>query len=323
MTNLFLEPASRPKVSVIIITYNHKDYLEQAIRSVLTQCVNFQIEILIGDDASTDGTSEIVYRFSQQYPNLIYGIVRKENVGATRNAYLLLQQARGEYLASLEGDDYWTDSYKLQKQVDFLDAHPEWIGCTHRITCVDKAGKRVAKTPRWISKKDIFTLQDFQGIKLPGQTSSLMRRNIFLEPKHDYSILYKADPMVSDRTAALIFLLQGNFYRMADEMGVYRSITSRGCENLTSQLFYTDERLWKDYLLTCKMERYAKQEFGTVVEFGAFKRELFAKAIFRFLVRRSERAKEIAKKIYSDRAVGHLGVLLIPFQCLKILLQRI
>ncbi len=312
-----------PKVSVILITYNHRDYIEQALESVLKQQTDFPIEILIGDDASTDGTSDIICRYCEQYPDLIRADIRAENVGATRNAYLLLQKARGEYLASLEGDDYWTDPLKLQKQVDLLDSHPEWIGCTHQIACVDQNGEPVSRAPQWLSKKEIFTLNDFQGINLPGQASSLMRRNIFRDPQHDYSILITADPMVSDRTAALIFLLQGNFYRMPDEMSAYRHNTSADGQNLTARLFRTDERLWKDYLLTVAMEQYSAAEFHSEVDFGFFKRELFAKAVCRFLLRRSGEAGKIAKKIFSDPAVGWRGLLAFPGHCVSFFLHRI
>lgn len=314
---------TQPKVSVILITYNHCEYIVQALESVLAQQTDFPMEILIGDDASTDGTSEIIRRYQAQYPELIRADIRTENVGATQNAYLLLQKARGEYLASLEGDDYWTDPLKLQKQADLLDSHPEWIGCTHRIACVDRDGNPTEKAPQWLSDKTVFTLRDFRGVNLPGQASSLMRRNIFRNPQHDYSILITADAMVSDRTAALIFLLQGDFYRMPDEMSAYRHITSADGRNLTARLCREDQRIWKDYLLAGELERYAAEEFGRDVDCGSFKRELFAKAVCRFLFRRSGEAGKIAKRIFSDPAVCWRGILAFPRHCFRFLLRRI
>lgn len=322
MSEIVVSGGTQPKVSVILITYNHEKYIEQALCSILEQRTNFSIEILVGDDASTDGTGDIIRRYCEKYPDLIRADIREKNVGATCNGYLLLQKARGEYLASLEGDDYWTDPHKLQKQADLLDAHPEWIGCTHQIRCVDREGNELKKQPHWVSGKEIFTLADFGGIRLPGQVSSLMRRNIFREAQHDYSILITADPMVSDRTAALIFLLQGSFYRMPDSMSVYRKNSSADGSNLTARLFSGDERLWQDYQMTVTMEQYAAWEFQKQVNFGAFKRELFAKAVFRRLTRGSRKAGAIAKKIFGDPDVGILGILALPYYCIRLLLRR-
>jgi glycosyltransferase involved in cell wall biosynthesis len=120
----------KPLVSVLILTYNHFNYIEQAIQSVLDQKTNFDFEILIGDDCSTDGTCELVDSFISKYPNLIKAIRSEHNVGALRNEKRLMEASSGKYIAFLEGDDYWTDSLKLKKQVEFLEANPDY-GLVH------------------------------------------------------------------------------------------------------------------------------------------------------------------------------------------------
>jgi Glycosyl transferase family 2 len=120
------------KLSVAMITYNHARFIRQAIESVLAQKVNFDYEIVIGEDCSTDGTRAIVTDLSRRYPSRIVPLLRKRNLGGPRNFLGTLATCRGQYLALLEGDDYWICTNKLQKQVDFLDAHPNWNICCSR-----------------------------------------------------------------------------------------------------------------------------------------------------------------------------------------------
>lgn len=117
---------SIPMVSVVCITYNHKPYIREAIESFLMQMTNFHIEILIGEDYSTDGTRKIVFDYEKKYLDLIRVITSNTNVGMQANGIRTLTAARGKYIALCEGDDYWTDPYKLQKQVDFLEKNPDY-----------------------------------------------------------------------------------------------------------------------------------------------------------------------------------------------------
>lgn len=116
-------------VSVIMLAYNQEAYIAQAIESVLAQQTGFRYELLIGDDASPDGTGEIAEDYARRYPDRIRVFRRPENLGASRNAYELLCQAQGRYLAFCEGDDYWTAPDKLAVQYAFLEEHPDLIGC--------------------------------------------------------------------------------------------------------------------------------------------------------------------------------------------------
>jgi glycosyltransferase involved in cell wall biosynthesis len=112
-----------------MITYNHERYIEQAVRSVLSQRVNFPYEIVIGEDCSTDRTREILVALQQQHPDRIRLLEHSHNLGMLPNFVATQQACRGKYVALLEGDDYWVDDTKLQQQVDFLEAHPECSIC--------------------------------------------------------------------------------------------------------------------------------------------------------------------------------------------------
>jgi glycosyltransferase involved in cell wall biosynthesis len=128
------------KLSVVMVTYNHERFIAQALESVLAQRVNFDYEIVIGEDCSTDRTREILMDFCRRYPKRIVPLLRDKNVGAMRNSQATLAACRGQYLALLEGDDYWTCEDKLQRQVDFLDEHPDYAICCHRAQFVDETG---------------------------------------------------------------------------------------------------------------------------------------------------------------------------------------
>jgi glycosyltransferase involved in cell wall biosynthesis len=108
-----------------MITYNHAPYIAQAIEGVLKQKVNFPIELVIGEDCSTDGTREIVFEYQKKYPDIIRVITSDKNVGGKKNSYRTMKACRGKYIAFCEGDDYWHHPSKLQKQVDYMESHPE------------------------------------------------------------------------------------------------------------------------------------------------------------------------------------------------------
>jgi len=114
------------KVSVLMPTYNHELFIAQAIESFLTQQCDFEVELLIGNDASSDNTLNIAKGFAEKFPEKIILVNHKKNIGLIRNYKSLINIAKGEYFAILESDDYWTDKLKLQKQVNFLDSHPSY-----------------------------------------------------------------------------------------------------------------------------------------------------------------------------------------------------
>ena len=126
--------ADTPQVSVSIITYNHREYIARAIDSVLQQECDFPYEIIVGDDCSTDGTQDILRDYQQRYPERIHLILhptRYEGIPGRLNNITNLYACRGQYIAMLDGDDYWISPDKLQRQVSFLDQHPDYVLTFH------------------------------------------------------------------------------------------------------------------------------------------------------------------------------------------------
>lgn len=132
------------RVSVIIPTFNHGKFIAQTLDGILAQKTDFDIEIIIGDDASTDDNSLIISSYQQRFPKIIKSFLHKKNLGPSEprmmggkhNVAFLFGKARSEYIALCEGDDYWTDELKLQKQVDFLDKNPDYALVHHQMGVV-------------------------------------------------------------------------------------------------------------------------------------------------------------------------------------------
>lgn len=131
--------SSSPMVSVCIPTYNQERYIRQCLEGVMMQQTSFSFDVIIGEDCSTDNTRSIVKEFEMRYPGVIKPIYHEKNVGPQRNAYeYCWPKLTGKYIAVCEGDDCWTDPYKLQKQVDFLEQNSDYVLCFHEVRTVDE-----------------------------------------------------------------------------------------------------------------------------------------------------------------------------------------
>jgi len=178
---------SRPKVSVSLITYNHADFIEQAIESVLMQETDFEYELVIGEDDSSDGTREIVQSYAEQYPDKIRLLLNdRVNViyidgrpTGRWNMVNTLQHCNGQYIAWLDGDDYWTDPQKLQKQTDFLDEHSECSMCYHNTLMVYQDRKHNPIRFNLPVGKKTYSLKDLLKGNFIHLSSVLYRNKLF------------------------------------------------------------------------------------------------------------------------------------------------
>ncbi len=229
------------KLSVIFITYNHAQYVEKALMSVINQKTDFPFEVVVGDDCSTDGTQDILKRIASGHPEVKLNL-RSENTGGrpTLNVYETTKKCTGQYLAYLEGDDFWTDDHKLQKQVDFLEDHPEYTACTHSMKMVDENDEEITD-PETLSIGSLydwsgdFTYEDYcYSGKWPGHYASVVSRNIYKARKYDYTILYRASDFTDDALINLFLLMEGKIYRMDEVMSVWRYVKKSGAGNWNS-----------------------------------------------------------------------------------------
>jgi glycosyltransferase involved in cell wall biosynthesis len=153
---------SEPLVSICCTTYNHQAFIGDAIESFLAQKTNFTIELVIHDDASTDGTADIIRAYEKKYPNLIKPIYQTENQHSKglKISSLNNKMAKGKYLAICEGDDYWVDPYKLQKQVDYMETHPECSLCVHAAFVVLQNKKKLRSCIQASQSDKIFNVEE-------------------------------------------------------------------------------------------------------------------------------------------------------------------
>lgn len=152
-------------VSVIMMTYNHEAYINQAINGIISQRTNFEIELIIGNDASKDSTGKIICEYLQSHDNSNIEYIRNDlNKGVIENYVSLFEKTNGKYIAICEGDDYWTDPLKLQKQVDFLEANSNYSFCWTRFNVLNQKTKELTLdlNSKYFSKQDTFFEFDFE-----------------------------------------------------------------------------------------------------------------------------------------------------------------
>ena len=208
-------------VSIECITYNHEKFIKKALDSFLMQKTNFNYEIIIHDDASTDRTAEIIKEYELKYPNIIKPIYQKENQYSQgkKISSIIQNKLKGKYVAICEGDDYWTDPYKLQKQVDYMESHPKCGMCFHTVELLDEQIQKIIGKVKPYNKSQISSTEDI--IMGDGGfigTNSIMykRENMNVLPK-----FYLECP-VGDYPIQIYNSTKEYAYFMEDSMSVYR-----------------------------------------------------------------------------------------------------
>jgi glycosyltransferase involved in cell wall biosynthesis len=213
-----------PLVSISCIAYNHKEYIHQAIDGFLKQKTTFPVEVLIHDDASTDGTTNIIREYEKKFPKLILPIYQTENQymrGVKPALAFNFPRARGKYIALCEGDDYWTDPLKLQKQIEFLEANPDHVLCFHKIKTLIKDqlledNGIEERYKRAIEKNGLTTLDLLEQGNFIHTCSVVFRNKI---PKIPFEYNFSS---VGDYFFFIILSELGLMHRIDEHMGVYR-----------------------------------------------------------------------------------------------------
>lgn len=208
------------KISVSIITYNHEKFIEKCLQGVIDQRLpaGWDYEILIGEDKSTDGTLRICEKFESKYPQIVRILRRSKNLGMTQNWRSTIQECKGRYIAICEGDDYWTDSLKLQKQVDFLEENLHYSGCFTNALILDEVNGKPEKRYIEHTKDKTYSLKEV--VRSGGgffPTASLLFRNKLGELPSFF-----LDVKSADRALALLLSNLGEIYLLNEITCVYR-----------------------------------------------------------------------------------------------------
>lgn len=208
-------------VSITSLAYNQEKYIRKTLEGFVSQKTDFPFEILIHDDASTDGTAAIIREFEERYPDLMRPVYQTENQYSkgVKVGVELRRRARGKYIAFCEGDDYWTDPEKLQRQVDYMEAHPECSLCVHATRIIDEAGNPTGGAFRLADHDLDF---DANEVILSGggmfQTNSMLARREYMD---NYPPFYYHSP-VGDYPLQIYMGMRGKIHYIDRFMSDYR-----------------------------------------------------------------------------------------------------
>jgi len=209
-----------PLVDVAIVTYNHERFISQAIESVLAQKTDFAYRIVIGDDCSDDNTQQIIKNYAEKYPELISTVLYSKHVGVLhkeRVGLKILESCTARYLALLDGDDYWTKPAKLQKQVDYLEQHPDLAICFHNVLFFHEDGSRDPWNFCQPNQKEISTIEDLLAANIMQTCSVMLRRDLIGELPEWYHTSATGDWLLYLLTAR-----HGNIGYLDEVMAAYR-----------------------------------------------------------------------------------------------------
>ena len=244
-----------PLVSIGCFTFNHEKFVGQAIEGFLMQQTNFQFEIIIHDDASTDGTREIIKSYQKKYPEIIFPLFQNENQWSKGVRMLLakfvLPNARGKYLAFCEGDDFWIDPKKLQQQVDFLEASPDYSMCFHNAIIHYENSQNINRPFAEIADREYTGKELLAEWNVP--TASIVFRIDSYRPLYNPNILF-------GDTALILTLAQwGKIYGKSETMSVYRKHAGGMSSN------------WDSIFSEAEIIKHYTERHKTFKEFASYK----------------------------------------------------
>lgn len=259
-----------------MVTYNHERYVAQAVESVLMQQTEHTYEIIIGEDCSTDGTRAIVVELAHRHPERIKLRLARRNKGAKKNFVGTLGDCRGKYVVILEGDDYWISPHKLQRQVDALNARPDWAICFHPAQCLYEDGSTgPALLPDGWTKSESKLKDLFVSNFIP--TSGAMFRNRLCWPLPDWFL----ESTLGDWPLHILNAAHGKIGFLPEPMSVYR---------IHSQGMWTSQDLGKKLTSIFEMLADVDHHFG-----GKYRKEIDAN--------RSETVRWLASELHKARNV--------------------
>ncbi len=221
------------KISVLVITCNHSKYIAKALNSILEQKGDFELELLVGVDASIDDTAEQVRELEESNSNMRV-FYHDDNVGMVSNINFIRREATGDFLAILEGDDFWNDQFKLKEQLSFLLENDDYscICSKFNIVDIDERPLKEVKILRYF-EGDVYAFEDYQRGYLPSHTSTLFYRNYFLDNKELLDKFEKCDS-IGDKKIAMLLSYLGKIKILDELLTSYRYVTSNS-QNWTAR----------------------------------------------------------------------------------------
>lgn len=210
-------------VSVFVTSYNHERFIRDCLDGIISQKTNFPIEVLAFDDASTDKTPSIIREYAEKYPDIIIPLLQSENQcqkGIKPWGQILAPKSRGKYIAICEGDDYWTDPDKLQKQVDFMESHPDFTFCFHNAILHFENGSQPDKPFTNLETREYSEKELIDDWKAP--TAAFLFPSKILNSPIYQQVLASKKLIVGDNPLMRTCMHYGHAFAFAEPMSVYR-----------------------------------------------------------------------------------------------------
>lgn len=294
-------------LSIIVPTYNHEKYIIKALDSILMQKTKYSYEVLVGEDASTDNTRTVLKAYEEKHPGKIQVFYREKNMQTEKynNCTDLNLRSKGKYMVILEGDDYWTDEYKIEKQIDFLESHPEYTAVSHNCVVVDENNNpKEVRYPECKSKE--YSLMHYVCGIFPGQSTTVMHRNFVTQNVFDKTILEKK-LMPGDKILTFALATNGKVHCMQEVMSAYRHVTVAGSTSYSAKYkydFIRDEYYWGELL---QFARAQENEWGKrIMETMYFRNLLIG------IKKKQLTGKEMKKYMPN---IEHLGSTIVIYMC--------
>ena len=216
---VMLQKGNNITVAIYMICYNHEDYIEKTIESVMMQQTNFHYKLFLGEDCSPDRTRALCIALKNKYPTKIDLLLHTKNIGATLNAvktFKLCFDSNSKYVAMCEGDDYWTDPLKLQKQVDFLEQHEDYSICFHPVKVYNQTQQQFVDDTITKKVEPTTTLKELSIENYIHTPSVVFRNNLVQLPS------WFINTPIGDYPLYCLLGLKGKIFKMEDKMAVYR-----------------------------------------------------------------------------------------------------
>jgi len=263
-----------PLVSICVVSYQHKNFIKQCLEGILMQHVDFEVEIIVHDDASTDGTADIIRKYEREHPNLIKAIYQTENQfsrGVKPMIEIVYPLTKGKYIALCDGDDYWTDPLKLQKQVGFLEANEEYSMCAHDVKTIYEDDWKAEKTNRFNKPINNATFVDLiDNHFIP--TNSLIFRNHLIKKWPEW--LSSPNMIAGDIPLELMLAFHGKLKYYFDAMAVKRinggGVTADKSRKLKGMYF--------KFEMYCNLNHYTKKKYKKILRTKA--NHLFPRVLY-------------------------------------------
>lgn len=253
------------KVSIICNTYNHEKYIKDALNGFLMQKAEFKYEILIHDDASTDGTADIIREYEEKFPDIIKPIYQNVNQYSQNIDVTFAHQlprAKGTYIALCEGDDYWTDSLKLQKQFSLMEKHPEIDICAHTASVMNASTNKIFSYIKPSNKQSIFNIEEV----IIGGGSFVATNSLFYRKSLNIQIPEFRDFLPLDYTLQIHGALRGGMLYLPENMSTYRYLVPGSWTNRMKNVKMYDEHYKKMQKMLELLDCYTEGKYTDTIK---------------------------------------------------------